>query len=296
VPEPTINELRYPMPLAEKLGLATVPTKPLCHYTSQRGLIGILHDRAMWATDANYLNDSQEVIYAVNLAQKFFRNRTDKNLRFDMDMRNILDQTQRLAGTLPVYVASFSEEPDLLSQWRGYCSEGSGFSLSVSADRMVTMARTEKWDFYKCIYEEERQINLLEQLLEEAKNNDSSVAKAFPTQVAFGLLLLYFGTVFKHPAFKEESEWRAIKRTGGTPFVPPGETPVPLKIRPGTSTLVPYIPFPLTAKDEPLELAGLVVGPTPHQVLAVRAAKNLLNEKGVICPEPRASEIPFRNW
>jgi hypothetical protein len=94
--EPLISDLRYPLPLAEKLGLETVPTKPLCHYTSQRGLMGILTDRAMWATDANYLNDSQEVIYAVNLAQKFFRNRTDKNLRFNMDMRNILDQTQAL--------------------------------------------------------------------------------------------------------------------------------------------------------------------------------------------------------
>jgi|SRR5579864_2927161 len=82
MPEPTLNELRYPLPLAEKLWLETLPTRPLCHYTSQRGLVGILNDRAMWATDANYLNDSQEVIYAVNLAQNFFRNRTDKNLRF----------------------------------------------------------------------------------------------------------------------------------------------------------------------------------------------------------------------
>lgn len=103
--------------------------------------------------------------------------------------------------------------------------------------------------------------------------------------------------VFKHPKFKEESEWRAIKRTGGTPFAVPGVPAIPPRIRPGASMLIPYIPFPLTLNpNEPVELSGLVVGPTPHSTLALRAAKSLLDEKNVICPEPVSSEIPFRNW
>ena len=293
MPEPTNDQT--PLPIAMRLGLVSTPTKPLCHYTSQLGLMGILKDRAMWATDAAYLNDSQEVVYAVNLARQYFRNQTPKDLRFVMEMSNILEQTQGLAARLPVYVASFSEEPDLLSQWRGYCPQGSGFALSVSADRMTQLARTQDWEFFKCIYEEDAQVEVLKKMLDEA-TSDSTLAKAFPTQVAFGLLLLYFATVFKHPKFKEESEWRAIKRTGGTPFEKPGRPAIPPKVRPGASTLIPYIPFPLTVNDEPVELAGLIVGPTPHPALAVRAAKNLLDEKKVVCPEPRSSEIPFRNW
>jgi hypothetical protein len=295
VPEPTTNELQPPLPLAEKLGLETIPTRPLCHYTTQGGLIGILKDKAMWATDAAYLNDSQEVVYAVNLAKKYFRNRTPKDLRFEMEMRNILEQTEGLAGRLPAYVASFSEEPDLLSQWRGYCSEGPGFTLCVSAGRMMTLAGTHDWQFFKCIYDEDAQVEILKKMLGEAVD-DPAYAQSFPTQVAFGLLLLYLATAFKHPKFKEESEWRAVKRTGGTPFVQPGAPVIPPKVRPGASTLTPYIPFPLTVKDEPVELVALVVGPTPHPSLAIRAAKGLLQERGIICPEPVSSEIPFRNW
>lgn len=150
------------------------------------------------------------------------------------------------------------------------------------------------WEFFKCIYDEDRQFEVLEKLLEQATDSASPVAKAFPIQVAFGLLLLYFATVFKHPKFKEESEWRAIKRTGG--ILMPGMPLTPPKVRPGISTLIPYISFPLTLKDDPVELAGLIVGPTPHPALAVRAAKSPLDENKVICPEPRSSEIPFRNW
>jgi hypothetical protein len=90
-------------------------------------------------------------------------------------------------------------------------------------------------------------------------------------------------------------EWRAIKQTGGKPFEPPGRLAIPPQVRPEASTLIPYIPFPLTVKDDPVELAGLIVGPTPHPALASRAAKSLLDEKKVICPELRSSEIPFRN-
>jgi hypothetical protein len=62
-------------------------------------------------------------------------------------------------------------------------------------------------------------------------------------------------------------------------------------------TRVPYIDFPLTINaTESLGLARLVVGPTPHANLAVRAAKALLQARSVTCPEPVSSEIPFRNW
>jgi hypothetical protein len=287
---PTINELP-PLPLAETLGFNMTPTKPLCHYTSQSGLIGILTSGTMFATDAAYLNDSQEVVYAVNLAKKYFGKR---RLIEQVNMSDILEKAESMARNLPVYVASSSEEPDLLSQWRGYCSQGSGFALCVSADRMLTLARTHDWQFFKCIYDEEQQLEFLKKMEEEAVGVSSPV-KGLSTQVTFGLILLLFATVFKHPKFKEESEWRAIKRTRGTPFE--RGAPIPPLVRSGASTLIPYIPFPLTLnRDDSIQLAGLVVGPTSHPSLAVRAVKSLMDEKKVVCDELRSSEIPFRNW
>jgi Protein of unknown function (DUF2971) len=207
---------------AAKLGLKSTPTKPLCHYTSQNGLIGILKSKAMYATDAAYLNDSQEVVYAVTLAKKYFQK--EKRLTEQVKISDILEKTESLAGSLPVYVASFSEEPDLLSQWRGYCPEGSGFGLCLSAERIVTLAEADDWEFFKCIYDEDAQLEVLKKMEQEAVG-DSPLRESFSTSVVFALLLLFFATVFKHPKFKEESEWRAIKRTGGTPLALP-RTPI----------------------------------------------------------------------
>jgi Protein of unknown function (DUF2971) len=283
--EPTTNDMQSPLPLAEKLGLETTPTKPLCHYTSQTGLIGILKSKAMWATDAGYLNDSQEVIYAVNLANRYFRDRRHKDLRRVMEMSNILEQTEGLIDKLPVYVASFSEEPDLLSQWRGYCPSGPGFAVCFTADQMAQVATSKNWMLFKCIYDVEQQFEVIKQMDEHAESCYEAGTTP-PVQVMFGIALFHFATVLKHPKFKEEAEWRAIQRVGGTPSV-----------RPGASTLIPYINFQLTMNPtDSLKLAGLVVGPTPHARRAVRAVKALFAERNVICPEPRSSEIPFRNW
>ena len=155
---------------AVKLGLKTKPTKPLCHYTSQNGLIGILKSKAMYATDAAYLNDSQEVIYAINLAKEYFKNHHTKDPRFITEVAKILEKADGHAGSLPVYVASFSEEPDLLSQWRGYCPNGPGFALSLSADRMMTLAQTHDWEIFKCIYDKDEQVDVLKRMLDEASN------------------------------------------------------------------------------------------------------------------------------
>lgn len=270
----------------ETFGLETNPTKELCHYTSQDGLIGILKHKSMYATDAAYLNDSQEVVYAVSLAKRYFRNRpSPQGRRPNLEMLNILDQTESLVGEQPVYVASFSEEPDLLSQWRGYCSKGSGFALCVSPESMANIAEAHRWSLFKCIYDEAHQVEVLRKM-EEYAIDRFEIQKSLPLQVVFGLTLLRFGTALKHPKFKEESEWRAIQREGGTP-----------SIRPGASTLVPYVNFPLTINpQDQVKLSRLIVGPTPHVPLALRAAKNLLQSTSTICPDPISSEIPFRNW
>jgi hypothetical protein len=297
VPKEITNNMPSSRSIAEKLGLECTPKTPLCHYTSQLGLIGILKEKAMWATDAAYQNDSQEVVYAFNLAQKYFGT---------MDMSATLLETKRIAGQLPVYVASFPEEPDLLSQWRGYCSQGSGFAMCLDADHMIRVADTHGWGFFKCIYDEAAQIELLKRMEEQAVLHKDTLfqyttpPKGLPVRVQFGLLLLFYATVFKHPKFKEESEWRAIKRaasSSGTPANPPGVPVIAPHIRPGASTLIPYTLFPLTLNEnDSIQLAELVVGPTPHPILATRAVEILLKEKKVFCPKVRSSEIPFRNW
>ena len=274
--------------VAEKLGLKTRPEKNLCHYTTQEGLIGILQKtKVLYATDATYLNDSQEMAYAVTLARKYFKNKPrTAGSHTAQNTLNVLDQTETLVQKLPVYVTSFSEEPDLLSQWRGYCPRGSGFALCIAPDRMSELAGADSWTLLKCIYDEAEQIEVIKKMEEYAESYSKTNANAVSTEVVFNVSILNFGIALKHPKFKEEAEWRAIKRIGGT-----------ASIRPGASTLTPYMHFPLTLHPtDPIKLAALYVGPTPHADLAKKAAGTLLRLTNTTCPDPISSEIPFRNW
>ena len=40
---------------------AELPTKILYHYTSLRGLFGIVNSRALWVSEIRYLNDAEEL-------------------------------------------------------------------------------------------------------------------------------------------------------------------------------------------------------------------------------------------
>jgi hypothetical protein len=239
----------------------------------------------MYATDSRYLNDSQELVYAVSLAKKYVKSKPlTGGSRPVLDMLNLVDQIESLVAKLPVFVVSFSEQPDLLSQWRGHCSKGSGFALCLSPDRVKSLAKKYAWQLVKCVYEEIKQVEILKRI-EDYSQNRFSVDKSVPMEVVFGFVLGAMGVAMKHPKFAEEAKWRVIQRLGGTP-----------SIRPGGSTL-PYVNFPLIveAKDS-LELSKLVVGPTPHASLALRSAEYLLQSKNVTCKQTIPSEIPFRNW
>jgi hypothetical protein len=234
----------------------------------------------MYATDATYLNDSQEVLYAMALAKKYFKNRP--SLRGFRPILETLDLLALHLGAAPAYIASFSEESDILSQWRGYCSKGPGFALCLSPAQMTKVTKAHDWVLCKCIYDEEQQVEVLKKMEECAHNHDDLEEEVHTVALA----LLRFGTALKHPKFEEESEWRVIQQVKSI-----------ASIRPGTSLLLPYIDFPLTiGPKDPVELSRLVVGPTAHASLAQRAVRRLLQKTSTICPEPVSSEIPFRNW
>jgi hypothetical protein len=55
---------RVPSMLANR-----TPEDVLYHYTSQKGFLGIVEKKKLWATHIRYLNDSQEFEYAIALAR-----------------------------------------------------------------------------------------------------------------------------------------------------------------------------------------------------------------------------------
>jgi hypothetical protein len=101
---------------------------------------------------------------------------------------------------------------------------------------------------------------------------------------------LLIAAILKHPSFREEEEWRIVSPVV-TDFVK-----APVLFREGTSMLVPYIEFGLTADNHaPIALEHLFLGPTPNITISMNSLTMFLAKNG-IQPDKGISycQIPYR--
>jgi hypothetical protein len=130
----------------------------LFHYTTPVGLVGIARSKKIWATDIRFLNDKKEFQHSLDITHSIIKgfykvNDDPKKLRgLHVDFIEFLGINLRKEWDPEVYVASFTEEGDLLSQWRGYCSKG-GFSLGFHFDLLSQIANTHDSFLLPCVYD-----------------------------------------------------------------------------------------------------------------------------------------------
>lgn len=271
----------------------------LYHYTSGEGLIGIIESRAVWASDIRFLNDSREYALAVELVRTRLEARLrEVRSRYDAALYQVLLENIGLTSVNHVYVTSFSQEGDQLSQWRAYCPSNGGYAIGFPGSALAQTVKPHEDRFLaQCVYDEETQETVIEDLIAavESFSADQRHAGASPDRVyreAYKLLGKYMplvAPILKHGSFEEEAEWRLICL--GTSF----ENSEPL-FRMGKSTLVPYFQHSLELKHEVLPVEEIIVGPTPHPDLAREAITDFLLSRHVRTKEIRSSLTPYRAW
>jgi hypothetical protein len=157
-----------PSPLAKK----SVP-EILYHYTSQRGLLGIVEKKKLWATHIRYLNDSREFEHARDLAKVHLEREigSGKYMRAKFAEKALaqLDGALDIHTPFTVYVTSFTAQRDQLSQWRAYCPSEGGFSLGFKVGELLKAVERRSMEldlaFVPCLYDEEEQNALISELL-----------------------------------------------------------------------------------------------------------------------------------
>lgn len=91
--------------------------------------------------------------------------------------------------------------------------------------------------------------------------------------------------LFKHPGFREESEWRIVATE------PVG---IPLRFRAGPSYLCPYVEANILQEKSTLQ--RLIIGPNPNQNRARSSVEMLLSSEGFDAVEVTSSSLPYNNW
>lgn len=244
--------------------LSPSPPDALYHYTTQVGLIGIVQDKAIWATHTQYLNDHQEYKHAIQLVKdqlatllKEAPKGTTKELLAEME--------QSIEGieSVNVCVCCFSEVKDSLSQWRAYGGSSSGYAIGFTGAFLRDVSNKNNFHLVRCIYKPSEQKALVRALLEEVLEENIECRKteketdAEPQGGNLGAYLHRYAPILKNISFAEEREWRLISR-------PMSCTREGFDYRPGDSMITPFFRIPLSGDDTEFRVHHIVVGPTPH--------------------------------
>lgn len=282
-----------PTPLFDSLAESPAPAR-LYHYTSARGLEGIVRHRRAWATAARYLNDAQEVRYALGMARQRLA-RAYRQAR-STARRDLIAQLARgLDGIDSVHpfvcIFSLSQRADDLSQWRAYGPKSGGYSLGFRSEGLRALARQQRCVLAPCVYDRAVQRALIAEAVDP-------VVRALPRAADRGMQgalvrevrrrVQRVAPLIKWPDYEAEAEWRVIweARRGSLGDV---------RFRASESLFVPFVEIRLEGDGTPLPIEEIHVGPGPTQTKAAASLGYLLRSLGLPVRTIRRSRIPLRS-
>lgn len=266
----------------------------LYHYTSLDALTKIVESKTIHASEAHYLNDSAEVTHLSDSVDRVLDTRPQTPIiRQLREWLKIRKQIKPL-----VFVVSFSEAGNLLSQWRSYCPPWQGVSIGFEASKLAAKASTQGFSLVRCIYDNESKAklatNIADAFLARAESRGVD-AQQHPSQSYFTAFFdledtfLRLCCAAKHITFSEEREWRLISRSHIN-YVDSD-----IKYRTGRSALIPYLELDLPLKGNKPSIYSATLGPTPNVQTSTRSLDMYL-EKNADSTKTMSCGIPYRDY
>lgn len=275
----------------------------LYHYTTPEALIGIFRNRCLWATNALFLNDSQEVAHGIELARRKLRSLRDcasddaQGARIDWlvnEIRNVGTATSKF-----VFVCSLSADGDMLSQWRAYC-RGGGFAVGFPESELGDAIASQQFALDAVVYEDEKQAAQIDSVLDSivvpwirgAGAPVSDDDDRFKVSGTFVWELLRVGAKLKNSSFSEERESRIVS-------LPELKyDPEKLYFRARSGLVVPYIEINLPEQRvvDFWSRVEIIIGPTRYPRESHASVYDLVRRFQGHAVAIRDSRIPFREW
>lgn len=238
----------------------------LYHYTDLNALISILSHRQLWLTDSMYLNDSEEMfdgasILSTTLLSDDLKPLSSGNKKYILDVINNMKNRDIPA----YYIASFSEQDDLLSQWRAYGMFCIEFDPSKINNIRCAYASDDKSKIAH------NSINTCDQSIQLYKMQGADTLAKHTTYMELVIASLRM----KNEGFSEEKEHRMIVSVEGT------DRSKQVKFRARNDVVIPYI----TWDFDPTAIKAIHVGPVKDKDLTRKSIENMLRHQSEIAPE-----------
>ena len=213
------------------------------------------------------------------------------------------------------FVVSFCEQGDLLSQWRGYGPQGSGYSVGFWSSALLAAAGRKESNYLgactlrRVKYRNDEKVEMVRKRIDILRESLSPVADQLLSlsdveRSHYDGFLLQVGSslnptfaLMKNAAFEAENEWRLVRTLGRIPV--PSEQASPVHVRPVKGRLAPYVKIPWQLPNNPPsnEVRGINIiycGPSTEPLLDQRAVRDLVlscNSRGTRVLQ---SKVPLR--
>lgn len=269
----------------------------LYHYTTQEGLLGIARSGGFWATKIQFLNDKSEFALAFDDAAYALRQARKAEPSIERDFIDYLLEFLPRYSRLNVFVVCFSQEGNLLSQWRAYGGNGIGYSIGIRRSTLEAIGTKQGFVLQRCVYDPSERAKIMTQLVKrtlmafgKAVSEPAFDPVEFREREAHQLSgdISSLSPIFKDHAFWEEREWRLIGRI-------PTNDPRAFS-RPGRLGIIPTCRLDFRGENEKMKVHQLIQGPAPNAELAFEGLSwfrsNPDNRLSIDASKP--SYIPFR--
>jgi hypothetical protein len=283
------------MPVKIDIHLSTPLPQKLYHYTSTEAFRCIVEYNKLWATDAFYMNDNQEILHALELCQEICRSMakgaSGRELEFLEKLFNQLHFQK--TNQSHIFTVSFSESRDQLSQWRAYTRNG-GYALSFKGSALSHVANAQGYLIAKCIYEETLKKELIDEFISNKVHESTTELNIDLLAILAANEFLIIAAMMKHQGFSEEKEWRLISTTSR-------DDPSQIKYRSVARYLIPYLEVSVSPHVMPsidsrkfIGIDEVLVGPAPEPELSWRSCMQLLIDRDIYFEQITPSGTPYR--
>jgi hypothetical protein len=280
------------------------------HYTDLNTLINIIEKQTLWATSTKFLNDTNELKHGIKLIDEVSTQLiSDKNLKIIRQLSNELEQL----NAEDKFVVCFSQNGDLLSQWRAYAKDGQGISIGFHRT-WLNSTFIQKVQGKYIIYNEDKQRTIIRRILEISlkfflDRKDIFDWRPYPIEniIAKSILELLAGVItdYKDSSFSEELEYRIQLSLSGKIKQEKLEK---IKYRSNGKLIIPYIeletkfnfydklnsPGAPTIIIDKLEIEEIIIGPSLDFDSVKSGLSQLLKTNKYENVEIKPSNIPYR--
>lgn len=307
----------------------------LYHYTDANAFLGIITKKEIWASYIRFMNDYTEFKFAIDkfkdLIEEFIKG---KKIEDKASSKEIIEKFETLIGKIDVFIFSLSEKKDELNQWRAYGKSIPNYSLAFNENKLVqnTSIISTKDEIIKyieryvyenehnpilkillpCIYDEEKQNNLLKEILEDSYKK-ALEKKDFITKFTefISKKFIFYAPLIKNKDYIDEKEWRIVvlfdeynqyvteKKKKQEDKINRDLEVEKIEFRSNGSYFVPYYKLDLKNIDS---IQSIYIGACPDYDTVYESVEYMLRKNGIdynrIKDENiiQKSKLAYRNW